>query len=192
MAGFYRYTAILDACVLYPAPLRDLLLTLAEASVFGARWTTLIQQEWMRNLLSNRPDLSQESLEKTVAAMNEAIDDSLVENYEYLIESLALPDPDDRHVLAAAVVGHADAIVTFNLKDFPQEYVSRHGIEILHPDDFLVAQYDLNQIKVLTAVKNIRAKLKKPPKTAEQLILIYEQQGLSRTGKLLRAAIELL
>jgi hypothetical protein len=124
--------------------------------------------------------------------MNDAIEDSLVENYEYLIESLVLPDSNDRHVLAAAIVGHADAIVTFNLKDFPEEYVGSHGVEVLHPDDFLVAQYDLNQIKVLSAVKAIRGKLKKPPMTAEQLIDVYEQQGLPQFCKLLRAAVDLL
>jgi predicted nucleic acid-binding protein len=192
MAGYYRYTAILDACVLYPAPLRDLLLSLAEDSVFGARWTNTIQDEWIRNLLANRSDLKPEALARTASAMNDAIEDSLVENYEYLIESLVLPDSNDRHVLAAAIVGHADAIVTFNLKDFPEEYVGSHGVEVLHPDDFLVAQYDLNQIKVLSAVKAIRGKLKKPPMTAEQLIDVYEQQGLPQFCKLLRAAVDLL
>jgi hypothetical protein len=152
MAGYYRYTAVLDACVLYPAPLRDLLLSLASGELFGARWTSMIQAEWVRNLAIKRPD------------------------------------PDDRHVLAAAIVGHADAIVTFNLKDFPEQVVSAHGVEVLHPDDFLIAQYDLNPIKVLSVVKLLRSRLRKPPKSADELIMTYEQQGLPQFCAKLRQA----
>lgn len=188
MAGYYRYTAVLDACVLYPAPLRDLLLSLAAGELFGARWTSMIQDEWVRNLAANRPDLTLEVLERTVAMMNSAIEDCLVENFVWLIETLVLPDPDDRHVLAAAIVGHADAIVTFNLKDFPEQAVNAHGIEVLHPDDFLIAQYDLHPIKVLGIVKLLRSRLRKPPKSADELITTYEQQGLAQFCEKLRQA----
>jgi predicted nucleic acid-binding protein len=192
MAGSLAYTAILDACVLYPAPVRDILLSLAEAGVFRARWTNMIQDEWIRNVLTNRPELKAETLKTTAATMNQVIEDCLVENYEYLIESLTLPDPNDRHVLAAAIVGHADAIVTFNLKDFPPEIVAKHGIEILHPDDFFADQYDLDPPRALTVIKRIRARLKKPPLTAEQLIDNYESLGLVQTAALLRKAIHLI
>lgn len=189
MAGYYRYTAVLDACVLYPAPLRDLLLSLAAGELFGARWTSVIQDEWVRNLAINRPELKLDVLQRTVAMMNSAIEDCLIENFDWLIPSLALPDPDDRHVLAAAIAGHADAIVTFNLKDFPAQTVSAHGIEVLHPDDFMVAQYDLDPIKVLGIVKVLRSRLRKPPKSADELIATYEQQGLAQfSGKLRQAS----
>lgn len=192
MAGFYRYTAVLDACVLYPAPLRDLLLSLAAEDIFGARWTAAIQDEWVRNLVANRPDLTVDLLARTVSVMNDAIEDCLVENFTYLIESLTLPDPNDRHVLAAAIVGHADAIVTFNLKDFPESCVTAHGIDALHPDDFLVAQYDLNPIKVLGVIKLLRSRLQKPPKSADELIMTYEQQGLPQFCEKLRVAASLI
>ena len=117
MAGYYRYTAVLDACVLFPAPLRDLLMSLADEGIYGARWTAQIHDEWVRNLSAKRPDLDRQKLQRTASLMNEVVEDALVENYEYLIPTLELPDPDDRHVLAAAIVGHADAIVTFNLKE---------------------------------------------------------------------------
>jgi predicted nucleic acid-binding protein len=191
MAGYYRYTVVLDACVLYPAPLRDLLLSLAAAGVFHARWTQLIQDEWVRNLAVNRPDLNPEALRQTMLTMNEAIEDCLIENFEYMVGALTLPDPDDRHVLAAAIVGHADAVVTFNLRDFPEQQVSPHGIEILHPDDFLVAQYDLDPIRVLTSVKANRERLRKPRKTAQEMIATYEMQGLPQTCKILRDAVDL-
>ena len=118
MAGSARYTVILDACVLYPAPLRDVLLSLASEGLFHARWSERIQDEWGRNLLRQRPDLEQEDLQRTCALMSNAIPDCLVtgwEPFEQIITGL------DRHVLAAALRGHADAIVTFNLKDFPSD-----------------------------------------------------------------------
>jgi hypothetical protein len=192
MAGYYRYTAVLDACVLYPAPLRDLLLSLASGELFGARWTSLIQAEWVRNLAIKRPDLTLDVLNRTAAMMNSAIEDCLVEDFAWLIDSLVLPDLNDRHVLAAAIVGHADAIVTFNLRDFPEQAVRSHGIDILHPDDFLIAQYDLDPIKVLGIVKLLRSRLRKPPKSADELIATYEQQGLAQFCEKLRQAIGLI
>lgn len=146
----------------------------------------------MRNLLANRPDLQAEALRRTVATMNDAIDDCLVEKFGFMVDSLTLPDPDDRHVLAVAIVGHADAIVTFNLRDFPEKDTAAYGIEILHPDDFLVAQYDLTPISVLKTIKSARARLRNPPKTAVELIVTYEAQGLPLMGKILRDAAELI
>jgi hypothetical protein len=93
MAGYYRYTAVLDACVLYPASLRDLLLTLSVDGVYGARWTDDIQNEWIRNLMINRPELSPAALGRTAGLMNDAIDDARITNYEYLIDSLTCPTP---------------------------------------------------------------------------------------------------
>ncbi len=108
MAGSARYTAILDANVLYPNLLRDLLLSLAAAGLYHARWTSEINDEWTRNLIANRPDLTSK-VPLLLELVNQAVPDCLVENYASLIESLVLPDPGDRHVLAAAIAGHADA-----------------------------------------------------------------------------------
>lgn len=146
----------------------------------------------MRNLMANRPDLTADGLARTIAIMNSAIEDCLIENFGYVIPSLSLPDPDDRHVLAAAIVGHADAVVTFNLKDFPDLTMNAHGIEVLHPDDFLIAQYDLNPIKVLSVIKTLRDRLRRPPKSAAELISTYEQQGLPQFCEKLRQAAGLI
>jgi hypothetical protein len=104
--------AVLDACVLYPAPLRDLLLSLAASGLYQARWTQLIQDEWISNLLANRPDLDPNALLRTAELMKLSINDCMVENFEHLIDSVTLPDSKDRHVLAAALACHADVIVT--------------------------------------------------------------------------------
>ena len=103
--------AVLDACVLYPAALRDVLLWLAAESVYQPRWTDTIPEEWTRAVLADRPDLTREQLERTRSLMNQVDPESLVEGYEELVSSLALPDQDDRHVLAAAIAAKASVIV---------------------------------------------------------------------------------
>ena len=134
-------TAVYDANILYPAPLRDLFIRLAQAGLVRGRWTEAINDEWVRNLLRVNPALSADRLARTRALMNGAVRDCLVTGYEDLIESLSLPDPDDRHVLAAAIRAGAEVIVTFNLKDFPATTLSSYDLEAKHPDDFLVSLF---------------------------------------------------
>ncbi|MET3877355.1 PIN domain-containing protein [Chitinophaga sp. OAE865] len=110
--------AVLDANVLYPAPIRDILLHLADAKLFQPKWTDLIHDEWIRNLLINRPDIKSDSLKKARTAMESAFPDAHVSSYESLIDEITLPDVDDRHVLAAAIKSRATIIVTNNVKDF--------------------------------------------------------------------------
>jgi hypothetical protein len=113
--------------------------------------------------------------------MNQAVLDCLVEDYEELIEGFQLPDPGDRHVLAAAIASASDVIVTFNLKDFPVGTLHRYNIELQHPDDFLHYQFGLNHAGVVIAAKNCRARLRNPPKTAADYLAILEAQGLPKT-----------
>jgi predicted nucleic acid-binding protein len=124
-----KYTAIYDACVLYPVGIRDPLMYLATTELFAARWTDEIHDEWIRNLLEKRPDITRENLERIRGYINNSVPDCLVKNYEHLIEALHLPDPGDRHVLAAAIIARADVIVTYNVKDFPQEVLLPYEIE---------------------------------------------------------------
>lgn len=180
-----RFVVIYDACVLYPAPLRDLLIRLAMTDLFAARWSQQIHDEWSRNLLINRPELA-DKLPRTIELMNKAIPDSLVTGHEVLTDSLTLPDPDDRHVLAAAIVAGAQLIVTFNLKDFPAQGLAQFGIEAVHPDDFISQQFDLNEGRILTAVKNHRASLSKPPRSADEYLDTLAAIGLVRTVDRLR------
>lgn len=180
-----RFVVIYDACVLYPAPLRDLLIRLARTGLFAARWTHRIQEEWSRNLLESRPEL-EDTLPRTIELMNKAVPDVLVTGYEPLIEGLTLPDRDDRHVLAAAIQAGAQLIVTINLKDFPPEALSRFGIESVHPDDFVTQQFDLNEGKILAAVGLHRRSLRKPPKTVDEYLETLAAQGLVVTAERLR------
>jgi hypothetical protein len=124
--------------------------------------------------------------------MRRSIPDCIIGHFDHITDNLLLPDPDDRHVLAAAIVGHADAIVTFNLKDIPTDYVRQFGIEILHPDDFVMNQIDLNQVACLAAIKAMRAGWNSPAYTAMQLVEFYARIGLTQTSDFLRAAIKLI
>jgi hypothetical protein len=138
-----RWVALLDANVLYPAPVRDLMLQLAVADVFQAKWSADIHREWIEALLLNEPRRDRRALERTRDLMDTATRDCLVTGYEGLIPALALPDPDDRHVLAAAITGRCEVIVTHNLRDFPEEVLRPFGIEARHPDGFLLDCLDL-------------------------------------------------
>jgi hypothetical protein len=185
-------TAVYDANILYPAPLRDLFMRLAEAGLVAARWTDAIHEEWVRNVLEDNPRLSPERLARTRSLMNEAVRDCLVTDYEDLIPSLNLPDPDDRHVLAAAIRAGAEVIVTYNLRDFPAEELARFGIVAAHPDDFLLDLLDRAPGAVCTAVKRQREALRNPPRTAEELLATLEGNGLSQAIARLRQFVPLL
>jgi predicted nucleic acid-binding protein len=184
--------AVLDACVLYPAQLRDLLVELAARAVFQGRWTSEIHDEWMRNLQVDRPDLDPKRLQRTRERMDLNVQDSVVTGHLFLIPHLTLPDPDDRHVLAAAIVGRAEVIVTFNLKDFPRSVLAGYDIEALHPDPFLLDLLEDQREEFCSAVKTIRQRLKTPPKTVEEHLLTLEQQGLTQTVARLREFVDLI
>lgn len=185
-------TVLYDACVLYPAPLRDLLMHIAITELYRAKWTDSIHDEWIRNVLKNRPDLQPEQLQRTRELMNAHVTDCLVTGYETLIDSIVLDDPDDRHVLAAAIRAGADLIVTFNLKDFPETAVKPFGIEAWHPDDFLTFQLDLAPNIVCAAAKRHRASLKNPPMNVDKYLSTLEAQGLVQTVSSLRKFAELI
>ncbi|KLD64408.1 PIN domain-containing protein [Dyella japonica] len=184
------FVALYDACVLYPAPLRDLLMQLARTDTFRARWTERIHDEWIRSLQAKRPDLRPEQLAHTRRAMNAAVLDCLVTGYEDLEAGLTLPDPNDRHVLAAAICGRADVIVTFNLKDFPVDVLRPKGIEAQHPDTFVRHLVDLHPGAVLAAVRAQRESLKNPPRTARQMLDTFLEQGLVLTVAALEPMID--
>lgn len=187
-----NFTVIYDACVLYPAPLRDLLVRLALTKRFRARWTNKIQEEWIEALLKKNAELPRERLEQTAIKMNKAVPDCLVEGYESIIEGLSLPDPDDRHVFAAAIRAGADAIITMNQKDFPDVELNKYDIFCLHPDEFIMDIADLHPATVTSAVKQQRADLVNPAYNAEDFIEIIRRQGLPATAAFLESEIDLI
>lgn len=181
-----HFTVIYDACVLYPAPLRDLLMHLALSDLYRARWSDLIHDEWTRHVLANRPDLTQDQLDRTRQLMNAHVRDSLVTGFEYLIPSINLPDQNDRHVAAAAIHSGASLIVTFNLKDFPAGVLKPYNLAAQHPDDFIVDLLDLHPAGVLEAAASHRRSLKNPPKTADEYLDTLLAQGLTQSVAVMR------
>ncbi len=181
-----NFSVVYDACVLYPAPLRDFLMELAITDLFKARWTDAIHDEWIRNVLKNRPDLTLEQLTRTKTLMNSHVRDCLVTGYEDLILGLQLPDPDDRHVLAAAIRCNADVIVTFNLHDFPSQALQQYGVEVQHPDEFILHLLNLNPAMVCSAAEIQRMRLKNPPKTPDEYLDTLLKQGLPQSMSMLR------
>ena len=169
------FTAVYDACVLYPAPLRDFLMWLGLSGRFRARWSQAIHEEWKRNLLINRPDTTLVQVDRTSDLMDRAIPDGLVEGYEALVVGLTLPDPNDRHVLAAAIRCGASVIVTFNERDFPNDLLAPYGIESQHPDEFVDNLLDLDAAAVVSAAQRQRARRQRPPRLAQGLPLHRRQ-----------------
>lgn len=193
MAGHARYSALLDACVLYPLAITDALMSLATAGFFAAKWTTRIEDEWIRSLEKQRPDLIGK-LEVRRDSMRDAIPDWEVseEAWSSLAKGIELPDLDDVHVLAAAIAGHADCIVTSNLKDFPSVVLFRYGIEAVDPDTFVMNQWDLDPVTAIAAFKRMRARREKPRSSPEEFAEALELGGLPGTANRLRLAAELI
>jgi len=186
------FTAVYDACVLHPAPLRDLLLRVALTDLFRARWTEEIHAEWMRSVLQRRPDLKPEQLARTRKLMDLAVPDCLVTGYEGLADQLKLPDPHDRHVLAAAIRCQAGVIVTYNLADFPSEALDPYGIAAQHPDEFVGHLFDLSPGAVCAAVRDQRLALTRPARSVRELLDTFLSVGLAGTVAALEPMHELL
>jgi len=182
------FIALYDACVLFPAPLRDLLIRVARTGVVQAHWSDQIIEECFRAVLRERKDLTPENLARTKTLMNRALPDANVTGHERLTNSFELPDPNDRHVLAAAVRIGAQAIVTFNLSDFPASVLEPLGLESKHPDDFVVEALDLAPGAIAAAVHEQAAALKNPPKTIAELLETLQKQGLPLSVARLREA----
>ena len=180
---------VYDACVLYPAPLRDLLMWLAKNGLIAARWSERILSEWVENLLLNRSDLKRERLLRTCSEMNRAIPDAMITGYEPLIETITLPDVDDRHVVATAIAAEASVILTANLKDFPATQLPA-GIFAIAPDAFLCDLFGQRPGEVLETMREHRQFLRKPTKTTEEYLSTLVSNGLSSFVELVRCHSE--
>ncbi|MGH2705754.1 MAG: PIN domain-containing protein [Actinomycetota bacterium] len=179
------FTALYDADVLHPPGLRDLLVRLGQTGLFRARWSEQILDEMVSSILERRPDLDASRLARTRQLMCEAIANCLVTGYEPLIEGLTLPDPDDRHVLAAAIRCSAQVIVTSNLGDFPATALERFNIEVQGPDQFVLDVVNLAPARVAAVIQQQSAALRNPPRTVDELL-----EDLSQSLPRAAAALE--
>lgn len=182
-----RRVALLDANVLYPARIRDLLIRLDISGLYQARWSEQILDECFRKIVENRPDLSPERLATTRLRMNAALPAAMVDDFEGLIADQDLPDPDDHHVLAAALKAGA-SFVTNNLDDFPAGKVP-NNIVVLSPDDFVMQLMAEDPDSVVDTIEGQAAALVNPPTTTSDLLDGLAEVGLMQTVAQIRAAI---
>lgn len=179
------FIAVYDACVLYPSVTRDVLIRVAIAGTVQARWTVDILDEVRRNLVAHRTDLPPDRVDGLFRLMTTALPSAHVEHYRSLIDGLELPDPDDRHVLAAAISCGAQLIVTDNLRDFPAAALDVWNIEAKRADDFLVDQFHLAP-DVLHGIVHQLSRAWKGEPTASEVLRRFESSGLLQTAALLR------
>jgi predicted nucleic acid-binding protein len=179
-------TAFLDANVLYPATLRSVLMELARSRAFRVLWSEEVHREWMEALKRQNPHIPASKIARMRALMEAYAEDAMVSGYEPLIAGLTLPDPDDRHVLAAAIHANADVIVTANERDFPVTVLAAYKIAVITPDRFILRLLEADPKLVLAALEADRADLKNPPLTREEYFAALERTGLSETGATLR------
>ena len=180
-------TVVLDACVIYSFAVRDLLMRLSFEGLLRVRWTETILDETFGSIRRARPDLDPERLLRTRRLMCEAIPECLVEGYEELIETLELPDPGDRHVLAAAIRCQARAVVTYNLKDFPAGTLDSYEVEALHPDDLVMELLDRSEQSVIGVIEEQAGALRDPALSVDELCDILSRHGLVRSVSRIRA-----
>jgi predicted nucleic acid-binding protein len=180
------FSAVLDANVLYPFSLRDILLRLAELELYAPLWSARILAEMWRNLVERQ--ITNEQADGLIAAMCGAFEEAEVDAAEIeRLEPAMTNDPNDRHVLAAAVAAGSELIVTFNLDDFPAEACEPLGVEAIHPDDFLLDLHDLNPGAVQAALEQQAADLN-PPWPLEQLLAALAVAGVPRFVAAVRTA----
>lgn len=185
-----RYTAIIDACSLVSVWRRNLLLTLAEAEFFRARWSAEILGETERALAKIHAkrgcDDSSERAAKAVASMRRAFPEAEVHDYQSLVGACSeLPDPNDRHVLAAALRTQAQAIVTENMKHFPSRMLEEQGLEVRSADDFIADTIALDEGRAVAAIREMRERLKNPAISAEIMLRSMEAHSLTETASIL-------
>jgi len=175
---------VLDANVLYSARLRDLWMELGLSGLVALGWTDRIEREWMEAAARARPGI-EGHLRRTAALMRAIMPDALITGFEALEPGLTLPDADDRHVLAAAVACRAEALVTFNLDDFPAAVLARCGMRVRSPDAILIELADKDMAGLLAAVRTVRARLKAPPVSASDYASGLARAGCPRVAALL-------
>lgn len=182
---------VLDACVLYPVVLRDLLLTFAALDAFEPRWTEAIIEEMTRNVLADYPGIDPAQFDaRVLGAMWQAFPAASVEGYEHLIDRMD-NHPKDRHVAAAAVHTGAAAVVTYNVRDFDSKLLRQHNITVVTPPD-LVGQLVAHEPSLVAlAVRAMAARKKRPPMSPTDVVAaIVRQQGFGALEDSLQVLVD--
>ncbi len=178
--AFEPTVAVFDACILYPFHLRNIVVQVAVDLLVEARWSDQIHDEWIRNLAADAPAIPLDRLQATCRLMNDALPGATVAGYEHLISTVNLPDPDDRHVVAAAIASGASVIITWNLRDFPASALKKFGLRRQTPDAFLAELYDHAPDLTVGSLANARRNLNKSRVSVSEFIDILGKQKLTQ------------
>ncbi|WP_461534457.1 PIN domain-containing protein [Sinomicrobium sp.] len=182
-----RFICVLDTNVIYPVEIRDMLFWFAYFEMYTPKWSEHIFDEWKE--VMKRKGVSNEEALKRVMKANLAFPDALVTNYSGLINGLSLPDPKDCHVLAAAIKTNANVIVTNNIKDFPEDYLSSFGLTAKTADDFLTDIIDLNPEQAVIAFRQVVLNRRNPDLNEFEVLDILRKRGLKSTADFLHSQL---
>ncbi|MCH9808850.1 MAG: PIN domain-containing protein [Alphaproteobacteria bacterium] len=186
-----RFVAVLDANVLFPFGVRDVLLWFTHAGLYRARWSEQIVAEWHRSLVAKRPGVKA-SVEQQIQVMRNVFPEAWVADYADLVEVIELPDVDDRHVLAAAIRCGAQNIVTENIKHFPSEALGKYDIEAVTADHFLTCTFELYPLEAMKVLKLMRVGYRSPEYTKTEFLRHLMRIGLGQLALRVKGHIELL
>ncbi|WP_031554081.1 PIN domain-containing protein [Parvularcula oceani] len=186
-----RFVVVLDANVLWPFRTRDALLRFGAAGLFRPRWSEAILDEWVRTLIGAKPHL-EESVRSQRFAMARAFEEGLVEGWEPLVDGIDLPDPNDRHVVAAAIRAGAEHIVTENVRDFPSATLEPLGIEAVRADDFLAATFELYPAEAVGALRTMRKAYRNPSMASLDFVFDLQKSGLPKLASLAKEHVDVL
>lgn len=173
------FAVVLDACVMVPVALCDTLLRLGEEQLYRPIWSTRIVKEAADAISTVHPDLEVSKIERRMAYMNETFPGACVGDFANIESGLQLPDPDDRHVVAAALRARADAILTANLRDFPADALHRLDLEVISPDDFLLSQLDMRSTVVLDVLSAQAAATRNPKRSVDDVLTALARAGVT-------------
>lgn len=160
---------VLDACVLFPPTLRDTLLDTAAAGLYRPHWSSAILEELRRSLIADGR-LDDFRAVRLITAIDDEFPDASVKGFDARIAEMTTNDPDDRHVLAAAVVGQVRAIVTSNLRDFPPAALKPFRMQAWSPDGLLVRLLRADADAVRRVLEEQASAYRKPPRSLEDVL----------------------
>ena len=176
---------LIDACVLYPTVLREIVLAVAARGRFAALWSPRILEEWAR--AAARGGAGDEAIARgEIALLRARLPDCEITPPDGAETALYLPDAADRHVLAAAIAARADAILTANLRDFPRRALAVHGLRAVSPDALLMEIWLDEAAPVEAAIREVRARTEEISGRDQPLRPLLKRAGLPRLGKALR------
>ena len=185
-----HFTAVLDANVLFPIVIRDYLIWLSIHELYTPKWSGKLLEEFTAIFQKKKMDLLPQQITRQIQLINKTCPHALVEKYESIIPSVDISDENDRHVVAAAIKCNANVIVTYNLDDFPPEYLESVALSVVDPDTFIADMIDLSPKRCCDAFREMVLAKNKPPYDETAYLEILRRNKLGQTADELEKHLE--